>query len=343
MSKISDRTTELRNSLSLKVVFLIPVYNDWASLQKLLKLLDAEFADRNWTLEVLAVDDGSQNPFEETDLLLNELTTIQTVSILELRRNLGHQRAIALGLTYAEDKSDCDIVCVMDGDGEDTPVEAKRLIERCAADDFKRIVFGRRTKRSENFQFRAFYEIYKIVYKLLTGQDIRFGNFSAVPSKLLGRLVVVSEIWNHYAAAISKARLPYTEVGTVRGTRLDGKSKMSFVSLVIHGLSAVSVFGEVIGIRLLISTGFLTVVSVFLIAVVVIIRLFTDIAVPGWATYVSAFLVVILLQFITLSLFFSFLVLTGRNNAIFFPQNDYRNFIREKYEIRCGSDSVVNG
>ena len=176
---------------------------------------------------------------------------------------------------------------------------------------------------------------------MLTGEDIRFGNFSAVPSDILSRLVVTSEIWNHYAAAISKAKIPYAEVDTVRGVRLDGKSKMNFVSLVTHGLSAISVYGEVIGIRLLISTGFLTIISVSLIAIVILIRLLTNTAIPGWATYVSAFLVVILLQFITLSLFFIFLVLTGRNNAIFFPQNHYQNFIKRKYEIYCASDELL--
>jgi hypothetical protein len=116
---------------------------------------------------------------------------------------------------------------------------------------------------------------------------------------------------------------------------------MNFVSLVIHGLSAISVYGEIIGIRLLLSTIFLTVISVILIAIVTAVRLLTSLAVPGWATYVTSLLVVILLQFITLSLFFSFLVLTGRNNAIFFPQHDYQHFIKEKYEIYCMTDELL--
>lgn len=334
-------TTEVNVSQQVKVVFLIPVYNDWKSLEKLLEQLSAEFVDRKWSLEIIAVDDGSQTSFDKTHSWSDKLENIRNVSVLELKRNLGHQRAIALGLTFVEAEIDCDVVLVMDGDGEDTPVEAKHLIEKCITENFAKIVFGRRTKRSENWQFRAFYVLYKIIYKLLTGQEIRFGNFSAVPSKILTRLVVISEIWNHYAAAISKSKIPYTEIDTIRGTRLDGESKMNFVSLVIHGLSAISVYGEIIGIRLLISTGFFTVVSVFLIGVVIAIRLLTNIAVPGWATYVSAFLVVILLQFITLSLFFSFLVLTGRNNAVFFPQNDYRNFIKRKYEIYSDGEALI--
>lgn len=333
MSKIFSNKTKTAIFSPLKVIFLIPVYDDWESLEKLLNALDSEFSDSDWMIEVLVIDDGSQNSFDKAHFTISKLKKIRNVSVVELRRNLGHQRAIALGLTHIEAKIECDVVLIMDGDGEDTPIEAKRLIEKCAAENFTKIIFGRRTKRSESRQFRVFYEIYKFIYKLLTGQDIRFGNFSAVPATGLNRLVIISEIWNHYAAAVSKARIPYAEIDTARGVRLDGKSKMNFVSLVIHGLSAISVYGEIIGIRLLLSTIFMMVVSVVLIAIVVAVRLLTSLAIPGWATYVTSLLVVILLQFITLSLFFSFLVLTGRNNAIFFPQNEYRHFIKDEYEI----------
>lgn len=333
MSEIFLNQSNVQTSRKLKIIFLIPVYDDWKSLEKLLKQLDSEFAKCEKIIEVLVIDDGSQNRFDTTHAPFNDLKTIGNVSVLELRRNLGHQRAIALGLTYIEANINGDVVLVMDGDGEDTPGEAKRLIERCVSQDFTKIIFGRRTKRSESWQFRAFYILYKIIYKLLTGKDIRFGNFSAVPANILERLVVIPEIWNHYAAAISKSRISHAEIDTVRGVRLDGSSKMNFVSLVIHGLSAISVYGEIIGIRLLLSTIFFTIISVILIAIVTAVRLLTNFAVPGWATYVTSLLVIILLQFITLSLFFSFLVLTGRNNAIFFPQHDYRHFIKEKYEF----------
>lgn len=341
MSEVSLNKIETQVSRQLRVIFLIPVYDDWKSLEKLLDLVDVEFGDREWAVEILVIDDGSQNRFDKTHSFVNKFKAIRNISVLELRRNLGHQRAIAMGLTFVEANVDCDIVLVMDGDGEDTPIESKRLIEKCIAENFTKIVFGRRTKRSENWQFRAFYKLYKVIYKLLTGQDIRFGNFSAVPSNTLSRLVSISEIWNHYAAAISKARISYTEIDTARGVRLDGNSKMNFISLVIHGLSAISVYGEIIGIRLLLSTLLFTVISVILIAIVVAVRLLTSIAVPGWATYVISLLVVILLQFITLSLFFSFLVLTGRNNAIFFPQHNYQYFIKEKYKIYCSTGELI--
>ena len=124
-----------------------------------------------------------------------------------------------------------------------------------------------------------------------------------------------------------KARVPFEEVATERGPRLSGKTKMNTTALVIHGLSAISVHSEVVGVRMLAASLGLTVVSLFLVAIVAAVRLFTDRAVPGWATYVTAFLVVIMLQSVTLSFFFSFIVLSGRENATFLPERDHHYFI----------------
>ena len=108
---------------------------------------------------------------------------------------------------------------------------------------------------------------------------------------------------------------------------------MNFTSLVIHGLSAISVHSEVVGVRMLYGTLSMTVISLLLVGVVVAVRLFTDLAVPGWATYVTAFLAVILLQSVTLSFFFSFIVLSGRENATFLPERDYHYFIAGEHTI----------
>ena len=98
-----------------------------------------------------------------------------------------------------------------------------------------RVVFAERTKRSESFAFRFFYALYRWLHLLLTGVAVRVGNFSAMPYSLLRRLVAVSELWNHYAAAVFKSRLPYRLLPTQRANRLAGRPQMNFVALVIHG------------------------------------------------------------------------------------------------------------
>lgn len=312
---------------------MIPVFDDWKSLILLLPLLDENLNDNQLSVEIIVVDDGSSVSFEKAQMTLPKFDNLSKISILELKRNLGHQRAITLGLAFAADELDCDAAVVMDGDGEDKPEDVVRLIGKCREENFSKMIFAKRSKRSEGFAFRFFYTLYKFFYKILTGRAIRFGNFSVVPRRILRRLVVVSEVWNHYAVGALKARVAYLEIDTSRGSRLSGTSKMNFISLVTHGLSAISVYGDIAGVRLLVATCGLIFLSLIGISLVVIVRLVTDLAIPGWATYVVALLLIILMQAVTLSLFFIFLVLNNRDNASFLPERDYKYFISEVYEV----------
>jgi hypothetical protein len=221
----------------------------------------------------------------------------------------------------------------MDGDGEDDPIEAIRLIDTCRDGSFDKIVFGKRSTRSEGVIFRVFYLLYRTFYKALTGKPIHFGNFSVVPRRILMKLIVVSEVWNHYAAGILKAQVPYTEIATRRGKRLSGSPRMNFVSLVAHGLSAISVHGDTVGVRLLLGTCALIVLSLLGIITVVMVRFVTDLAIPGWATYASAMLLIILMQAVTMSLFFIFLVLNNRDSIGFIPERDYDRFISSTRDV----------
>src|ERR671918_713236 len=187
-----------------KLVILMPVYNDWAALSILLPSLERELNADGLRAEILLVDDGSTAPVPP-NLGQNSFTAIESVDILSLRRNLGHQRAIAVGLSYIEANRPCYAVVVMDCDGEDDPRDVPRLIRESMANDGQKIVFAARTRRSENLAFKLFYHLYRLIHLLLTGVHVRVGNFSIVPAGALTRLVVVSELWSHYAAAVHKA------------------------------------------------------------------------------------------------------------------------------------------
>ena len=317
-----------------RVLFVIPVFNDWGSLAMLLQALDQSLQQQGICGEVLVVDDASTISSKGA-LQLQDLWAIQRVHALKLKRNVGHQRAIAIGLAYAEDYYITDMVVVMDGDGEDTPEEAVRLIHSCAAQGYEKIVFARRSQRSESWLFRLFYRLYRQTYRLLTGFDIHVGNFSAIPFGLLHRLVAVSEIWNHYAAGVLKAKLPHTDLATRRGYRYQGQSTMNFVSLVTHGLSAISVHGEVVGARLLVASCGLMGCALIGLLTIVGIRLLTDLAIPGWTSYLVMALISVILQTFIISLAFIFLVLVGRNNTSFLPDRDYAHFVLALEEVSC--------
>ena len=225
----------------------------------------------NVRLDVLLVDDGSVESclsarFEAP------FAVVRTVQVLRLRRNLGHQRAIAVGLVHIEETMPSEAVLVMDADGEDTPAGALQLIRSFSASR-ARYWFAERARRVESLTFRAFYQVYKAVHRALTGISVRVGNFSILPRSYLGTLVVLAELWNHYAAAVFRSQLRFTMIPIPRGRRIAGTSRMNFVSLVTHGLSAVSVFADVVGVRLLIGSLAGSVIAAIGIVIVVIIRM----------------------------------------------------------------------
>ena len=275
------------------IMVMIPTFNDWESLGLLLKSLEKVLLRKKLDVQVLVVNDGSYTSGREHFGCCDEYKAIRKVEVLELRRNLGHQRAIAIGLAYIEAEIPCQAVVVMDADGEDSPKYVPRLIHKCNDHAGERIIFAQRTRRSESLTFKIFYNVYVLLFRVLTGSKMRMGNFSIIPYKLLRRLVGTSEIWNHYTAGILKAKIDYAEIHTKRGVRLSGKSRMDFVSLVIHGLSAISVFGETVRVRMAVALFSFIICTVAAIVLILFIKTFTSLAIPGWASTVVLLLAVI--------------------------------------------------
>jgi hypothetical protein len=309
-----------------QLIVLIPVFNDWGPAELLTERLDRELDHLPWRVQVLLVDDGSTQPIP-ADAFARPFSKIERLNVLVLRRNLGHQRALAIGLAYVQAHVPCQAVVIMDGDGEDAPQDIPRLLARFDEHHRQRIIFAARARRSEGWLFRSLYRLYKTLHLVLTGIPVRVGNFSVVPQYLLCRLVVVSDLWNHYAASVFKARLPLDMVETERAPRLAGQSKMNFTSLVIHGLSAISVFGDRVGVRMLIATSVLVGSALVALGAVVGLRVFTNLAIPGWATYAFGILLVLTVQLLMTMMVFVFVVLGGRESSSFLPIRDHGYFV----------------
>ncbi len=304
----------------------IPIYNDWESAATLIGRIDERLAERGTRVEVLLVDDGS-SARAPNRLAPCRRQAVSRVDVLSLRRNLGHQRAIAVGLSYIQQHREHRGVIVMDGDGEDTPDGVVRLLDAFEQHGGRVTVFAKRARRTESLAFKGFYVLFKIIHQLLIGRTTNVGNFSVLPAEHLDRLVGVSELWNHYAAAVFQAQLPLLTIPIDRGHRISGSSKMNFVSLVMHGLSAISVFGNVVGIRLLVASGALALLAFVGVTVVVMIRFGTAFAIPGWATSATGVLVIVLLQAFQLSMVFVFITLQGRTARGFLPIRDYSYYV----------------
>ena len=329
-----------RGGSGFGVLVVIPTFNDWDSLARLLPMLDEALGAAGRVADVLVVDDGSTDP-PPPDVAGGPFLALRRVDVLPLRRNLGHQRAIAVAFAFAEDRLGHAAVVVMDGDGEDAPADVPRLLDKLEADGGRRIVFAERTRRSENLTFRTFYELYKIVHRILTGYGVRVGNFSAIPRARLESLVVVDEMWNHYAAAAFRSRQPITTVPTHRAHRLRGRSKMNFTHLVVHGLSAISVYGDIVGVRLLMLVATLGGLAALGLVGTIAVRLFTSWAIPGWATSAAGLSLMLLTQAMMLSFALCAVILGARRGTTFVPRKDYAVYVRDPVRLDRATEPVA--
>lgn len=317
------------------IAIVTPVFDDWESLAALLAEIERRFIGAGIAFHVLAVDDGSSVPVDAADIAAAARGgAIADIEIVRLALNLGHQRAIAAGLCAAIDR-EVEAVIVMDSDGEDRPADIAALLAEADRRPAQ-VVLAHRAKRSESRAFRFWYVVYKLLFRVMTGRVISFGNYALLPMRAVQRLVHMPELWNNLAAAIMRSRLPYATVPTERGARYAGRSSMNLVSLVVHGLSAMSVYTDTIFVRVLIAAGVLGAVSVLGMVAVTLIRFTTDLAIPGWATAVVGDLFIILLQIAVIVVATGLTMLAGRSNRPIIPIVDAWPFVaaRQSVELR---------
>jgi len=241
-----------------------------------------------------------------------------------LRRNVGHQRAIAIGLHYvAENFPNAPCTVVMDSDGEDTPATIPQLIAPLESDDIDAVV-AQRKSRMETLHFKLFYVLYKFIFRLLTGRKINFGNFVALKPTAVRRLTSMPELWTHLAGCVLLSKLRVQSEPIDRGRRYAGKSKMNFTGLALHGFKAVMIFAEDVLVRVGIVCSN---VAAFAIAAGFIATLLKIIgfATPGWFSVTIGILLIVFLQ--TGALTLVALMLSGVVRGGAESPQQYRNYI----------------
>lgn len=311
----------------------IPVFDDWDTVSKLVPMVSNALSESGDQADILLINDGSRIAPPQS-LPSWPSDGIRNVRILQLQHNLGHQRAICVGLCYLFANTECQNVLVMDADGEDSPEDIPRLLAAMPDEQQARIVFAERAKRSEGIVFTVFYTLYRWLYTTLVGQRIRVGNFSVMNRRCLESLCSAPELWNHFAATAFATRQRILTVKTHRGKRIAGRSKMNFTGLVTHGLSSLSVFIDKINTRLLLLSVAGAGIAILGITAAIILRITTGYAIPGWATSAVGILTVIFIQLITFMTTFSFLALFFRGFNPFIPLRDHTYFIRTVDEVK---------
>ena len=222
----------------MKIKILIPIYNDWQSLSKLLKEINNLPISSEFQISIIVVNDASNHDREDNEETLNN---IQSIKILNMKTNQGHARCIATGLKYIYEKDDFDYVIPMDGDGEDRPEEINDFLEQIKVNTEKSIV-GVRIKRSENLLFKICYQLHKLITFTFAGKTIKFGNYSCLSKATVEKMIKEKATWNSFSGALTKIENDLVSIPSTRGNRYFGPSKMSFYNLIKHSLSIISVF-----------------------------------------------------------------------------------------------------
>ncbi len=221
-----------------KIIILIPVFNDWDSLKKLLNKIEESLKNLpNIIVEIFIVNDAStiiQPDFKKPEI-------IRSIKILNMRENRGHARCNAFGIRYIIHNEKFDNLILMDGDGEDRPVELERLIEEALKNPNYSVV-AKRVKRSEGTFFQFLYFMHKNITYFFTGKKINFGNYSCLTKKDAETISSKPSLWSSYSGTVKKNLSNLIEINSIRGIRYFGPSKMSLFKLIIHSFSIIAVF-----------------------------------------------------------------------------------------------------
>ena len=229
----------------MKIKVLIPVYNDWQSVFKLIEEINNLSITSDFQISIIIVNDNSNHDRLDEE---KKFENIQSIKILNMKKNQGHSRCIATGLKYIFEKEDFDYVIPMDGDGEDRPIEIKEFLAQIQSPNEQSIV-GERVKRSENLIFKVCYQLHKLLTVTFTGKSIKFGNFTCLSKTTVKKMVNEKATWNSFSGSLRKIEDKLTTIPSTRGIRYFGPSKMSFYNLIKHSLSIMSVFRKTFLIR----------------------------------------------------------------------------------------------
>lgn len=315
-----------------RIVIVTPVYEDFEASSRLFKELQAELGDRVY---IVAVDDGSvRQPLDTSGL--DEAGA--RGAVLKLRRNVGHQKAIAIGLGYVSTHAHAgQSIVVMDSDGEDLPASIPQLLKSLQPEQVD-VVVARRKSRVETLRFKTFYAIYKRLFRVVTGRTISFGNFMAMKSAGVRRLSAMPELSIHVASAVLASKLRIDTCPLDRGPRYAGQSKMNFVGLALHGFKGMMVFAEDVLVRVGIASAIVAILSVLGGMTAVMLKTI-GYSTPGWFSVALGILVLMFMQTGVLSLMT--LMLTGvvRSGTVT-SELDYRDFI-EKVLFSAKADTKL--
>jgi len=260
---------------------VIPVYNEAESLPLLLSQLDRARASlgTDATLSYLFINDGSTDG--TTDLLRTLHTQRGDIRVVELLHNFGHSAALACGLDYFKG----DLALFMDADLQDSPSALPHLFSKWKTG--AKTVVVERSERPEKYGF-----LFKLFYFLLRKSSrnlppINFGTHSLLDKSVVERMRAHKERNRYFPGLVAMSSEKIEALPFPRGERKHGTSRVGFWGLSHLALTAFLSFSSA-PIRLVSFIGCLCSLGALLGASIIVgVKLFTNWAIPGWASTLS--------------------------------------------------------
>lgn len=223
----------------MKHIILIPLYNDWESLNKLLKQIDDCLNEYDVSSNEIVIINDCSNIKE--NIFKNNLNNLKNIKIINLNKNLGSQKAIAIGLFHlSSNKEKNYFVTIMDSDGEDNPKEISRMLDAAKLNNDS-IITSNRKKREESFVIKFMYKIHLILTFIFSTNWVSFGNFSTFHCKNLSKILEKNDSWYaHSSSILQKCKIK--RLYAKREKRYFGKSKLNLLMLIEHSLRVNVVF-----------------------------------------------------------------------------------------------------
>ena len=238
-----------------KITIVLPLFNDWKSANIILNKINKIFFKSNFAVHVVIINDCSTN---KITIGKTKFPFIKKIEIINLKKNLGSQKAIFIGLQYLYLNKNKSTIVVMDSDGEDNPSKIISLVKK-VKNNPKYFVFVERTKRLENFFLKFLNKIRLIITYLLTGKYFNIGNFSAFNSNLLKSILANKNLSLAYCSGVVKNHDKLIFLGFPKKKRFYGSSKVNIFFLLKYSINIISIFYKSVLLR----TSILFLISLF--------------------------------------------------------------------------------
>lgn len=267
------------------ISIVVPIFNEEENIEIFFSEVCKYMEQLPYDFEVLFIDDGSK---DATPLILDRLAKQDNrVRALILARNFGHQIALSCGLDHA----DGDAVITMDGDMQHPPAMLPLLIEKWQ--EGNQVVQTIRKATEGVSWFKSLTS--SLFYKLINGMSKVHIYEGGSDFRLLDKQVVASfrlfrERARFIRGMISAIGYKQTQVEFTAPPRFAGVSKFSLQRMMHFALDGITSYSKV-PLRIAFYIGLLCgVISLGLTMHVLYIKLFTEEAVPGWATISASIL-----------------------------------------------------